>query len=75
VRLGRPRDEFDKKGRRIKTQKKQVIEVKMGDAGYEGMSAKTDGRYSQDRKIRGSGGRKGRKKQVRSGEELLDELD
>ncbi|KAF2109682.1 mitochondrial small ribosomal subunit Rsm22-domain-containing protein [Lophiotrema nucula] len=64
VRLGRPRDEFDQKGRRVKAPKQQVVDVKMGDTGFEGMSARQDGRYSQDRKIRGSGGRKGRKKKA-----------
>lgn len=71
VRLGRPRDEFDKKGRRIKAPKKQIIEVGISERGFEGMRAKNDGRYVQDRKIRGSGGRKGRKKHYN----LMDELD
>ncbi|KAF2703997.1 37S ribosomal protein-like protein Rsm22 [Pleomassaria siparia CBS 279.74] len=63
VRLGRPSDEFDKKGRRIKRPKKMTVEVGMGDDGEEeGTRVKNTGRYSQDRKIRGSGGRKGRKK-------------
>lgn len=62
VRLGRPRDEFDKKGRRIKAPKKMVIEVGISERGDEGAKIKRDGRYGVDRKIRGSGGRKGRKK-------------
>ncbi|KAF2271053.1 hypothetical protein CC78DRAFT_415169, partial [Lojkania enalia] len=64
VRLGRPSDKFDKKGRRIKKVKNQVIDVNIGAGGFEGMRARQNGRYSQDRKIRGSGGRKGRKKQA-----------
>jgi ribosomal protein RSM22 (predicted rRNA methylase) len=71
VRLGRPRDEFDKKGRRIKAQKKQVYEVEVGDEGARDIRARSDGRYQQDRKIRGSGGRKGRKRHVN----MLEELD
>ncbi|KAF2747613.1 hypothetical protein M011DRAFT_467678 [Sporormia fimetaria CBS 119925] len=74
VRLGRPRDEFDKKGRRIKVQKKQVYEIDVGSQGVRGVSAKRDGRFAGegwDRKIRGSGGRKGR----RRGVEALEELD
>ncbi|KAF2192546.1 37S ribosomal protein Rsm22 [Zopfia rhizophila CBS 207.26] len=70
VRLGRPRDELDRKGRKIKVPKKQVIEIGVGDHGFEGMRAKTGGRYQQDRKIRGSGGRKGRKQKPFN---LLDE--
>ncbi|CAI6336956.1 unnamed protein product [Periconia digitata] len=70
VRLGRPRDEFDKKGRRIKAAKKVTIEVGDGDDG-EGTRVKNTGRYSNDRKIRGSGGRKGRKRQ----QDYNDELD
>ncbi|KAF2659275.1 37S ribosomal protein-like protein Rsm22 [Lophiostoma macrostomum CBS 122681] len=64
VRLGRPSDEFDRKGRRIKAPKKQIINVDVSERGFEGFSARTDGRYTQDRKIRGSGGRKGRKKPI-----------
>jgi ribosomal protein RSM22 (predicted rRNA methylase) len=63
VRLGRPSDEFDRKGRRIKAPKKMVVEVGISERGEEGTRIKKDGRYQQDRKIRGSGGRKGRKKQ------------
>ncbi|ORY10625.1 mitochondrial small ribosomal subunit Rsm22-domain-containing protein [Clohesyomyces aquaticus] len=70
VRLGRPRDEVDKKGRKLKVPKKQVIDVAIGDHGYEGMRARTDGRYKQERKIRGSGGRKGRKQKPMN---ILDE--
>jgi ribosomal protein RSM22 (predicted rRNA methylase) len=62
VRLGRPSDEFDRKGRRIKAPKKMVVEVGISEQGEEGTRIKNDGRYQQDRKIRGSGGRKGRKK-------------
>ena len=71
VRLGRPRDEFDKKGRRIKAAKKVTIEVGIGEEGEEGTRVKNTGRYTADRKIRGSGGRKGRKKQL----DYRDELD
>ncbi|KAF1958666.1 hypothetical protein CC80DRAFT_490495 [Byssothecium circinans] len=70
VRLGRPRDEFDKKGRRIKAPKKVVVEVGISERGDEGARVKNDGRYGVDRKIRGSGGRKGRKKVVDLGEEM-----
>lgn len=72
VRLGKPRDEFDRKGRRIKAPKKMVIDVNVSERGVEGMRAKKDGRYTQDRKIRGSGGRKGRKQ---NNQDLLEELD
>ncbi|KAF2467250.1 uncharacterized protein BDR25DRAFT_376134 [Lindgomyces ingoldianus] len=70
IRLGKPRDQIDKKGRRIKVPNKQIIEVDIGDSGFAGMRAKTDGRYSQDRKIRGSRGRKGRKQKP---SDILDE--
>lgn len=72
VRLGRPRDEFDKKGRRIKSPKRMVIELDVSERGPEGSRVKTDGRYGQDRKIRGSGGRKGRKKAVQFREDMFD---
>jgi ribosomal protein RSM22 (predicted rRNA methylase) len=72
VRLGRPSDEFDKKGRRIKAPKKEIINVDVSERGFEGFSPRTDGRYSQDRKIRGSGGRKGRKKNINM---MADEED
>ncbi|KAL1613140.1 37S ribosomal protein S22 [Paraconiothyrium brasiliense] len=83
VRLGRPRDEFDRKGRRIKTPKKVTIQLDIGSKGDEAVDkgarvlskgrGDRDGRYSADRKIRGSGGRKGRKKSVEAGnEDLLD---
>lgn len=71
VRLGRPRDEFDKKGRRIKSQKKAVVEIAISERGDEGARVRNDGRYNKDRKIRGSGGRKGRKKPIDLGQELL----
>lgn len=71
VRLGRPRDEFDRKGRRIKAPKKMVIEVGISERGDEGARIKRDGRYGVDRKIRGSGGRKGRKKPLDFGEDDL----
>ncbi|PSN69941.1 hypothetical protein BS50DRAFT_571263 [Corynespora cassiicola Philippines] len=66
VRLGRPRDEFDKKGRRIKAPKgKMVIEVDVGGETSGESRVKSDGRrYTNDRKIRGSGGRKGRKRDL-----------
>ena len=77
VRLGRPSDEYDKKGRRIKQPKKVVIEIGVGEK--DGVAAEVgkprilgrrgksqlgdrDSRYNSDRKIRGSGGRKGRRK-------------
>jgi ribosomal protein RSM22 (predicted rRNA methylase) len=71
VRLGRPRDEFDKKGRRIKAPKNMVVEIGISERGDEGAKVKRDGRYGADRKIRGSGGRKGRKKSLDYGEEDL----
>ncbi|KAF2625991.1 hypothetical protein BU25DRAFT_449693, partial [Macroventuria anomochaeta] len=77
VRLGRPNEEFDRKGRRIRAPKKVTIEIGVGeqdgravDVGEDriiGGGKKfgdRDGRYNKDRKIRGSGGRKGRKKAV-----------
>ena len=77
VRLGKPNEEFDRKGRRIKAPKKMTIELSVGEkdgrAVEEGEARVTtsgkrfgdrDGRYNKDRKIRGSGGRKGRKKAV-----------
>lgn len=76
VRLGRPSDEFDRKGRRVKKPKKVTIEIAVGEqdgnavdmgkdrvTGGKGFGDR-DGRYNRDRKIRGSGGRKGRKKSV-----------
>jgi ribosomal protein RSM22 (predicted rRNA methylase) len=71
VRLGRPRDEFDKKGRRIKAPKKMVVEVGISERGDEGAKVRRDGRYGVDRKIRGSGGRKGRKKPYDFGDDEL----
>lgn len=71
VRLGRPRDEFDKKGRRIKAPKKMIVEVGISERGDEGATIRKDGRYGVDRKIRGSGGRKGRKRQIDLSEDLL----
>ncbi|KAF2131874.1 hypothetical protein P153DRAFT_429122 [Dothidotthia symphoricarpi CBS 119687] len=71
VRLGRPTDEFDKKGRKVKKAKKVVVEVGVGEedgqaveesVGTRMVRGDRDGRYSMDRKIRGSGGRKGRRK-------------
>lgn len=75
VRLGRPNDEFDRKGRRIRAPKKVTIELAVGeqdgravDLGEDKITGggkrfgDRDGRYNKDRKIRGSGGRKGRKK-------------
>lgn len=82
VRLGRPRDEFDRKGRRIRAPKKVTIELDIGAKGDEavdmgarvlGRKGDRNGRYTADRKIRGSGGRKGRKKPITSGnDDLLD---
>ncbi|KAF1933955.1 37S ribosomal protein Rsm22 [Didymella exigua CBS 183.55] len=75
VRLGRPNEDFDRKGRKIRQPKKVVIEVGVAeqdgqvvDAGQDRVTTSgkrygdKDGRYNKDRKIRGSGGRKGRKK-------------
>ncbi len=77
VRLGRPGDEFDRKGRLVRKVKKVVVEIGVGerdgkavDVGEDRVTmggkrfGDRDGRYSMDRKIRGSGGRKGRKKNV-----------
>jgi ribosomal protein RSM22 (predicted rRNA methylase) len=94
VRLGRPSDEFDRKGRRIRAPKKVTIEIGVGEedgraveegearvtsAGGAGGAAQRfgdrDGRYSADRKIRGSGGRKGRKKAVGVGKVRGDAWD
>jgi ribosomal protein RSM22 (predicted rRNA methylase) len=82
VRLGRAGEEYDRKGRKVKQPKKVTIEVGIGEengrAVDTGMDRVTtggkrygdkDGRYNKDRKIRGSGGRKGRKKSV----DLFDE--
>jgi ribosomal protein RSM22 (predicted rRNA methylase) len=77
VRLGRPNDEFDKKGRKMKKAKQVVVEIGVGErdgkAVEEGpariLRGDRDGRYTSDRKIRGSGGRKGRRKT----RDLLDE--
>ncbi|KAF2021651.1 hypothetical protein BU24DRAFT_417293 [Aaosphaeria arxii CBS 175.79] len=71
VRLGRPRDEFDKKGRRIKAPKKVVFDIEAGSTPDPEMKARGNGRYTQDRKIRGSGGRKGRRKSI----DLMNDLD
>ncbi|KAF1995817.1 hypothetical protein P154DRAFT_499701 [Amniculicola lignicola CBS 123094] len=77
VRLGRPRDEFDRKGRRIKAPKEtQVVEIPVSTDGTKGEPRmRRDGRDGRglDRKIRGSGGRKGRKGgKTRN---VLDDLD
>ena len=77
VRLGRANEDFDRKGRRIRQPKKVTIEIGVDeqdgravDVGQDRVIASgkrfgdRDGRYSKDRKIRGSGGRKGRKKAV-----------
>ncbi|OAL05696.1 hypothetical protein IQ06DRAFT_289801 [Phaeosphaeriaceae sp. SRC1lsM3a] len=78
VRLGRPNDEFDKKGRKMKKASKVVVEIGVGEkdgkAVEEGapriLRGDRDGRYTSDRKIRGSGGRKGRKNRVERLEDL-----
>jgi len=78
VRLGKPNDEYDKKGRKMRMAKKVVVEIGVGErdgkAVEEGapriLRGDRDGRYTNDRKIRGSGGRKGRKNRI----ETLDEL-
>jgi len=79
VRLGRPSDEFDKKGRKVKKAKKMTIEIGIGEKdgrtveegparvlgkGARMLVGDRDGRYTDDRKIRGSKGRKGRKKRL-----------
>jgi ribosomal protein RSM22 (predicted rRNA methylase) len=77
VRLGKPNDEFDKKGRKMKKASKVVVEIGVGERDgkpvEEGpariLRGDRDGRYTMDRKIRGSGGRKGRRKNA----DLLDE--
>lgn len=80
VRLGRPTDEFDKKGRKVRKAKQVVVELGIGEKdgnaveesiGTRMVRGDRDGRYSMDRKIRGSGGRKGRK---RKNIDLLDGL-
>ncbi|KAF2856527.1 37S ribosomal protein-like protein Rsm22 [Plenodomus tracheiphilus IPT5] len=88
VRLGRPNDEFDKKGRKVKKAKKVTIELGIGEKdgrtveegearilgpGGRMLVGDRDGRYTSDRRIRGSGGRKGRKKQL--GRDYLEDLD
>jgi ribosomal protein RSM22 (predicted rRNA methylase) len=72
VRLGKPNDEYDKKGRKMRMAKKVVIEIGVGEkdgkAVEEGapriLRGDRDGRYTSDRKIRGSGGRKGRTNRI-----------
>ncbi|KAL6712555.1 37S ribosomal protein S22 [Coniothyrium glycines] len=86
VRLGRATDGFDKKGRKLKKSKKIVIELGIGEkdgraveegapriSGQGGriLVGDRDGRYTHDRKIRGSGGRKGRRKS--SHQDILDD--
>ncbi|KAH9868204.1 hypothetical protein J1614_007276 [Plenodomus biglobosus] len=88
VRLGRPNDEFDKKGRKVKKAKQVTIELGIGEkdgrAVEEGearvlgkggrmLVGDRDGRYTSDRRIRGSGGRKGRKKRL--DRDFLEDLD
>jgi len=61
--------DFDKKGRKMKNAKRMAIDVgakQLDDSAVEDAPARIlrgdrDGRYTSDRKIRGSGGRKGRK--------------
>ncbi|KAJ4988957.1 37S ribosomal protein S22, mitochondrial [Stagonosporopsis vannaccii] len=77
VRLGKPNEEYDRKGRKVRKPKKVTIEMTVGeqdgravDVGQDRVTTggkrfgDRDGRYNKDRKIRGSGGRKGRKKAV-----------
>ncbi|KAJ4373839.1 37S ribosomal protein S22 [Neocucurbitaria cava] len=79
IRLGRPSDEYDKKGRKVRKAKKVVIEIGVGEKdgrtveegearvlgkGGRMLVGDRDGRYTSDRKIRGSGGRKGRRKKI-----------
>jgi ribosomal protein RSM22 (predicted rRNA methylase) len=80
VRLGRPQDEFDKKGRKMKKAKQVVVEIGVGEK--DGRSVEEgparilrgdrDGRYTSDRKMRVRGARKGRKRKV--GADVLDDL-
>ncbi|KAI0586730.1 37S ribosomal protein Rsm22 [Pyrenophora tritici-repentis] len=91
VRLGRPSDEFDKKGRKVKKAKRVTIEIGVGEKdgqtveegparvlgkGGRMLVGDRDGRYTDDRKIRGSKGRKGRKKRVNDddNEDLLGDM-
>ncbi|USP82808.1 hypothetical protein yc1106_10082 [Curvularia clavata] len=89
VRLGRPNDEFDKKGRKVKKAKQVTIEIGIGEKdgrtveegpakvlgrGGRMLVGDRDGRYTSDRKIRGSKGRKGRKKQLGHDYDVLDDL-
>lgn len=83
VRLGKPGEEFDRKGKKVRRPKKVTVELRteerggeVVDVGRERVSVSgggggggngfgdKDGRYNKDRKIRGSGGRKGRKRSV-----------
>lgn len=88
VRLGRPSDEFDKKGRKVKKAKQVVIELGVGEKdghavedgearvfgkGGRMLVGDRDGRYTSDRRIRGSGGRKGRKKKI-GAHDVLDDM-
>ncbi|XP_014552681.1 hypothetical protein COCVIDRAFT_109684 [Bipolaris victoriae FI3] len=89
VRLGRPSDEFDKKGRKVKKAKQVTIEIGIGEKdgrtveegpakilgkGGRMLVGDRDGRYTSDRKIRGSKGRKGRKKQIGQDYDVLDDM-
>ncbi|EUC40726.1 hypothetical protein COCMIDRAFT_9435 [Bipolaris oryzae ATCC 44560] len=89
VRLGRPSDEFDKKGRKVKKAKQVTIEIGVGEKdgrtveegpakilgkGGRMLVGDRDGRYTSDRKIRGSKGRKGRKKQIGQDYDVLDNM-
>jgi ribosomal protein RSM22 (predicted rRNA methylase) len=79
VRLGRPQDEFDKKGRKVRKAKQMVVEIGVGEKDgrivEEGpariLRGDRNGRYTSDRKIRGSGGRKGRKNRI---DEVLEKM-
>ncbi|CBX94976.1 hypothetical protein IAQ61_008417 [Plenodomus lingam] len=88
VRLGRPNDEFDKKGRKVKKAKQVTIELGIGEKdgqvveegearllgkGGRMLVGDRDGRYTSDRRIRGSGGRKGRKKRL--DRDYLEDMD
>jgi ribosomal protein RSM22 (predicted rRNA methylase) len=89
VRLGRPTDEFDKKGRKVKKAKQVTIEIGIGEKdgrtveegpakvlgkGGRLLVGDRDGRYTADRKIRGSKGRKGRKQRVDHDAHDLDDV-
>ncbi|KAH6619972.1 37S ribosomal protein-like protein Rsm22 [Boeremia exigua] len=80
VRLGKPGEDFDRKGRMVRKPKKVTIEIGQGGEGeaddrvtYGGKRfGDRSGRYTSDRKIRGTGGRKGRKKPISVSADALE---